>query len=238
MKHATQRDGRTAFEFDQDSNDDPADIWVDETFVNGYNDQRAYLDGKTYEAKEIIKSNWDRTHHEFDGDSKRWVVDVNALDWLEQQLEDAGFACDFDPGRGIEVEGPLFELHEFVEEGDEFTVVYEQKNGEGLNHKEGEVVDVTHNSGYEDKPEIDFRRLDDDHFMYVQFDEYGNVSLFTGGSHAPFVGAVEKVIVHTDEDRQVAQQAEERAVTDGGEDIESEDDEDDEFDADMPWGGA
>jgi hypothetical protein len=189
--------GCTDFEFDP-SNDDPADLWVDEVFRNSYGDQRACIDGDTYEAKEIIKSNWDRTHHDFDGDRKQWVVDVDSLDWLAEQLEAEGYATDFSPQE--DRDEALYDAHEYVEEGDDITVTYEQKNRNGESEFSGEVVYV----GYTEEgqtPEIRFRRHSDDHLMYVQYDKYGKVALYTSGSHAPFVGAATRLRVHTDEDR-------------------------------------
>lgn len=199
-------DGCTEFEFDQ-TESEPADIWLDETYVNSYGDARAYIDGATYDAKDIIKFDWETTHHDFDESSKRWVVDTDALDELRRRLEDAGFTVDFS-SHTREFDGPLFALHDYVEEGDDITVEYQQKNGEGVSEKAGEVIDVTYDAGYEEEPKVVFRRHDDNHFMYVQFDDYGQAGLYTGGSHAPFVGAIEAVTVHTDEDRTEAEGSE------------------------------
>lgn len=202
-------DGCTVFDQFDVADSDPAEIWVDGTFENRYGDVRAYLDGKTYEAKDIIKFDWETTHHDFDGDSKRWVVDIGALDVLEEKLESAGFDCDFSTGDG-RTESDLFDLHDYVEEGDDIVVQYEQKNGNGMSEYTGEVVAVDYNSGYGNKPKIAFRRHSDDHFMYVQFDKSPKACLYTGGSHSPYVGAVEQVVVCTDEDRSTESDASEQ----------------------------
>lgn len=206
-------DGCTVFEFDQTEDEEP-DIYADEFFTNRYGDRRACLDGDTYEAKDIIKFDWEVTHHDFDDRTNRWVVDVDALDELEERLTDAGFTVDFDPTSEQGGDDPLFDLHEYVQEDDEISVVYTQKNGEGENTKEGRVVGVSFNSGKDHLPEISFRRLDDDHYMYVRFDDYGKVALYTAGSHAPFVGAVERVVVDSDEDRGVFEDDDTESLTD------------------------
>lgn len=171
------------------------DIYVDETYVNAYNDQRAYLKGDTYEAKEIIKFDWNVTHHSFDGDSKRWEVDASGLAPLEEQLLDAGYDVDFagDLERLAETdgtpEGPLDELCAFVEDGDQISVEYHKKTGTGTSTFEGTVV----NSEY-DSDTVRFRR-DDNQSMYIRTDKRDTPSLFTSGSHAPYVGAIETVEV-------------------------------------------
>lgn len=170
-----------------DEQDNSPDLWIEETFIDGYGTERAVLDGDTYEAKEIIKFDWNTTHHDFDGNRKAWIVDVESLPVLAEKLEDAGYEVAFENPNEPDTDGPMFDLHDFAEEGDTIEVEYEMKNGNGTNTKSGKILDVTFNSGYEDKPQINFRR-DDGQFMYIQFDTSRSVSLYTGGSHAPFVG--------------------------------------------------
>lgn len=200
----TDEDHTTTFEIEQPDNSEPADIWVDDMFTNSYNDQRAYLDGETYETKEIIKFDWETTHHDFDGQSKRWVVDADSLPELRERLEAEGYVTDFEPERPDtrRRQTGLFEAHSFIEEGDHVYVEYEQKNGNGSSQYDGEVVAVDYNSGYEDKPLVAFRRSCDDHYMYVQFDNSDKVCLYTGGSHAPYVGAVETITVYHEDARE------------------------------------
>lgn len=184
---------RTVFQMNPDADPvaDP-DVYVTETFTNEYGDDRAYLDGDTYNAKEVIKFDWETTHHDFNDRRKEWVVDADALDILGVKLEQAGFTFEQRPPEERR-DGPLFECHDEAEEGDDIVVEYHQKNGNGTNTKAGSIVDVGFNSGYEDKPMVAFRRDSDDHYMYVQYDKTDDVVLYTGRSHSPFVGEVETI---------------------------------------------
>jgi hypothetical protein len=184
----TADEPRTIFTFDQQ--DEPADIWVDEVWVNSYGDQRAALKGDTYDAKDIIKFDWETTHHDWNDSMKAWVVDTDALEELGERLEDAGYV--FDGGLGPAEEAPTLEdLAVFAEEGDDIHVEYRQKNGEGTNVKSGEVV-------LAEDLHVNFTRHSDGHHMGVKTDDHGKVGLFTSGSHAPFVGVVESVTVEAD----------------------------------------
>lgn len=183
--------GRT---FEMAPADDPvanADVYVTETFTNEYGDDRAYIDGDTYDAKEVIKFDWDTTHHDFNSRRKEWVVDADALDILGVKLEAAGFTFEQRPPEERR-DGPLFDCHDAAEEGMDIVVEYHQKNGNGTNDKSGNIVNVGYNSGYEDKPMVAFRR-DDGQYMYVQHDKTDDVVLYTGKSHSPFVGEVETI---------------------------------------------
>lgn len=202
------------FDADHDPTADSPDIWVDEIFVNEYGDERAFLDGDTYDAKDTIKFDWETTHHKFHQPSSRWMVDADSLDALEEKLTAAGFTLDRTQSDGPDTDGPLFKLADIAAEGDRIAVEYWQKNGEGTNTKEGEVSSVTTNSGYEDKPQVNFYR-DDEQGMYVQFDKFGKVSLYTAHSQAPFVGKVKAVTVETDAEVTEADDAPE-PCTDGG----------------------
>lgn len=180
----------TTFEFDAASNDgDTPDLWVEETFINAYDDERAVLAGDTYEAKEVIKFDWETTHHDFDGQRKAWIVDADALPELGQKLEDDGYTVGFEGPE--EDDGPeaLSDLCDHVEEGDEVEVEYAQKNGNGTNSKTGRA-----DGTWEEQDALTFTR-DDGQRMYVKTDEFGDTGLFTAGSHAPFVGSVVEVTV-------------------------------------------
>lgn len=189
MMHETQH----RFEFEEL---EQADIYVTERFVNAYNDERAVLDGETYEAKEIIKFDWNTTHHDFDGNRKAWIVDADALDELEERLNDAGYSTDFEPREFSSESASLSEAIDVAELNAHVEVRYAKKTGGGTSSFEGRVCDA---HLYDEK--IQFRRYDDSHLMWVTFDEYGNVSLFTSGSHAPFVGNVDELIIDNDADR-------------------------------------
>jgi hypothetical protein len=180
------------FEFEADTTDgNTPDLWIEETFINQWDDERAVLGGDTYDAKEIIKFDWETTHHDFDGNRNEWIVDADALPELGQKLEDNGYEVAFEaPDEGDEPEA-LTDLTAFAEEGDRIEVEYQQKNGNGTNTKEGEIDTVY---GGDDDTTVGFVR-DDGQRMYVKTDEFGEVALFTAGSHAPFVGNTVEVTV-------------------------------------------
>jgi len=173
------------FEFSPE-NTEEADVFVSETVVNSYGDERAILEGDTYNAKEIIKFDWETTHHSFDGGRKAWVVDADSLDELGRRLNNAEYTFDAEVSEP-EVDSTLVDLATAVSADDRIEVEYEQKNGNGHNTKAGEVA-------YEDEDRVVFRR-DDGQRMYVKTGDDGNVSLFTSMSHAPFVGNVTSVTV-------------------------------------------
>jgi hypothetical protein len=179
------------FEFDADTTDgNTPDLWIEETYINEWDDERAVLGGDTYDAKDIIKFDWETTHHEFDGNRNEWIVDADALATLGQKLEDAGYEVAFEAPDTDSPEA-LNDLTDFAEVGAEVEVEYQQKNGNGTNTKTGEIDNVY---GGEDGKTVAFVR-DDGQRMYVKTDEFGEVALFTAGSHAPFVGNVVEVTV-------------------------------------------
>lgn len=177
------------FEF-ENSDDEAADLWVDDVFVNSYNDQRAYLEGQTYEAKDVIKFDWDTTHHSFDDETKRWVVDVDALDALAEKLEDAGFVTDFDPGRGVhDTDDGFDDLLAMAETGDRVTVTYQKKNGNGTKTREG----VVKRTG-----ETNLRFLDtDERSKFLSREDNGMPAIYSNGQY-PFMGVVETVTLEAD----------------------------------------
>lgn len=192
---ALHADGGTAFEVNEDV--EQPDIWIADSFENRYGDQRVVLDGDTYEAKEIIKFDWDTTHHDFDDNRKAWIVDADAIPELSRRLEAGGFDL------GEVQRDRFFQLHEYVEHGDDIRVEYEKKNTGEPGEYEGRVVEVGRTG--QGNIQIQFRRHDDDHWMRIERDKYGKVALFTGGSHAPFVGQVDRVVV--DADREIEEPA-------------------------------
>lgn len=180
---------RTEFQMTADTESSP-DIWVSETYTNEYGDERAVLRGDTYDAKDIIKFDWDTTHHDYDGDRKVWIVDADALDILDVKLAAEGF--DLDPGYTDEPDySPLVDAQAAASAEDRIEVEYRQKNGNGTNTKTGAVtqsLEADDHSG----PCIQLQR-DDGQYMYIKCDDDGDVALYTSGSHAPFVGWVETV---------------------------------------------
>lgn len=169
------------------------DVWVEETFVNRYDTDRAVLAGDTYglmvgEGDSGIKHhlNWETTHHEFDEQRREWIVDVDGLGHL------AEVADEYDITVATETDdSTLLEAVEHVEEGVKLNVKYVQKNGNGMNTKAGGVHST--NVSYDDVPVIVFIR-EDGQTMRVKPDEHGDISLFTGGHH-PFVGTVTSLAI-------------------------------------------
>lgn len=202
------------FEFEGDSDDEEqADIYVTETFENSYGDQRAVLDGDTYEAKEIIKFDWETTHHSFDDQRKAWVVDEDALVELTRRLTEEGYSVDFrkpenqdDP----DLLDVMDALTEVVQDGDHIEVTYEMKNGNGLNTYEGEVVSSKRvytgkNTGYDMETGKAWGVVFEDtdgKVKRVKGDDNGVPSLFSGGYH-PFMGTVVNVVVTAGDGREI-----------------------------------
>lgn len=168
------------------------DVWVEETFVNRYENDRAVLAGDTYglmvgEGDSGIKQhlNWDTTHHEFDEQRSEWIVDVDGLGHL------AEVADEYDMTVATETDdSTLLEAVEHVEEGAKIDVKYVQKNGNGTNTKTGGV-----HSTNVSVPVIVFIR-EDGQTMRVKPDEHGDISLYTGGHH-PFVGTVTSLAIES-----------------------------------------
>jgi hypothetical protein len=176
------------FEFSPGA-DTSSDISVKETWTDAFGTERAVLTGDTYEAKEVIKFDWEVTHHSFDGNRKEWIVDADSLDALGRQFEKAGYSFDAEGGEPG-VDSTLTDLTTSVSTGDRIEVEYEQKNGNGHNTKLGNVA-------YKEDRYVGFRR-DDEKVMYVKTGDDGNVGLFSPMSHAPFVGTVTSVKVGTE----------------------------------------
>lgn len=181
------------FEVEPDQTHAP-DVWVEETFTNRYGDERAVLDGATYDVfvKAGVKHavDWDKTHHKFNDRRKEWIVDVDGLEHFAEKAAEKGFVVDTSTGEDNEVDPALVEAAEYAEEGAEIEVEYHQKNGNGTNSKAGEIRTV--------RPEIAGSKIlferDDGQMMRVKEDEHGEVGLFTGGYH-PFVGTVAEISI-------------------------------------------
>lgn len=194
----TTQAGTDIMTIDFDGSDDEtagaADVFVSEKFTDSYGTLRAALDGKTFDAKDVIKFDWHTTHHKFDGDSKEWIVDAAALDTLEEKLAEAGFTFSAD-APDAKTDGPLFELHGLAAVGDHIEIEYEKKNKNGSAFAVGEITNVSTHP-YDDTPQVSFRRDDDAHLMYVRYDSSGKVALYTSGSAYPYVGRVLSVELH------------------------------------------
>lgn len=206
-------------EFDTDERrmvERDGDVLVDvETGDNAYQEVRGaveviaiedgqlVLGGDTYDAKNHIKA-VDYQYYEFDGDRKVWLVDETVIETLHRKLNGAGFLFVDARGEAVEAdEGPspserLRAILDDVSEGDRIRVEYAQKNGEGMNDKEGVVREtrLPEEEEFVDTPTLRFER-DDGQRMYVKPDvEYDpTLALYTAMSHAPFVGDVETVEV-------------------------------------------
>lgn len=153
------------FDIEQADPETP-DIYVTETF-EAYGLEKAVLQGETYDAfssnGDEIRLEWDDSHHTFDGRREEWVIDVDALDELADELDAHGYTHDLDVDgleehTGIAYEGtPLHEAVEFADAtetvrtddgeyerttGDRVTVTYAKKTGNGTATKEGEVVEA------------------------------------------------------------------------------------------------
>lgn len=182
---------QTMVKYPENSTD--IDVWVEETFVNRYDTDRAVLAGDTYglmvgEGDSGIRQhlNWETTHHKFDEQRSEWIVDVDGLGHL------AEVADEYDITVATETDdSTLLEVVEHVEEGANIDVKYVQKNGNGTNTKTGGVHST--NVSYDDVPVIVFIR-EDGQTMRVKPNEYDDISLFTGGHH-PFVGTVTSLAI-------------------------------------------
>jgi len=71
------------------------DIYTGEEFRDDYGTVRVELKGGTYDAKEIIKTDWETTHHAWDSQRNAWIVDKNSLNELADWLNDAGYTTEF-----------------------------------------------------------------------------------------------------------------------------------------------
>lgn len=176
------------FTFDQTDEDGP-DVYVADVFTDGWDTRRAVLDGQTYEAKDIIKFDWETTHHEFDSQTKAWVVDEDSLDALAAELEANGFTFARDHRGG---EDPLDEVVAKTDTDDRIEVTYQKKTGSGTSSYAGRVMV---SEQLPDRAYIAFNRDEDGHRMRIKRNRDGRVSLFTSNSHAPFVGRVEEILV-------------------------------------------
>ncbi|OYR56654.1 hypothetical protein [Halorubrum halodurans] len=72
-----------------------ADLYITDQWTNEYGTDRVAIDGDTHPAKDIIKFDWDTTHHEFDPETNQWIVDAAAVDELHDRLEAAGYETGF-----------------------------------------------------------------------------------------------------------------------------------------------
>ncbi|WP_135666757.1 hypothetical protein [Halorhabdus rudnickae] len=181
------------FEFEAQETVVP-DVWVEETFENRYGDQRAVLAGDTYDVliEKGVKDelDWDQTHHKWNERREEWIVDADALDHLQEVADKHGATVAAEIDEIDDAETGLREAAETVEEGDRITVEYLQKNGNGMNSKEGTIWRAP---SRRNSPAIVFER-DDGQTMRVKHDEFGDVGLFTGGHH-PFVGSVSSITI-------------------------------------------
>ena len=175
------------FEFDGGTTH--ADVYVKETFENKFGDERAILGGDTYEAKDIIKFDWDTTHHDFDGSTNDWIVDADALGTLARKLGKGGFSFSRDAPDADA--GPLAGLAAAVSEGDHLTVTYHKKTDGETSEYAGTVYDARVR---DDRVFVGFERDADGHRMYLT-DDGDEPALYTSGSHHPFVGALARVEV-------------------------------------------
>lgn len=180
-----------------DTTTDRPTVEIVEEYENQYGDQRLRLD-TPYEARDAMNGlEWHDAHQDYDPDSQTWLVDADALELVTEALDEAGF--DLVDRRGEEPDddhGPLLALAEEAgtREGDRIEVHYVQKNGEATNSKAGVITGAAlpgDRRGREE-PVIRFQR-DDGQRMSVRPDQHGESSLFTSGSHAPYVGAVTDV---------------------------------------------
>lgn len=208
MDLETQTRNAQTYDF-TDAQDDEADVFVEDIFVDRWDTSRAILGGDTYDAKEAIKFDWNTTHHKFDGDLKAWVVDADddALDALEASLADAGFSFHAEHRVPEDPDDDFSDLILTAREGDQIEVVYQKKNGNGEAVKAGAVMSDPRGSrpdGYLDTIEepADLVRLTkhtvafetDQGYYRVHKDDSGRVSIYSSGYY-PYMGAVESVTV-------------------------------------------
>lgn len=186
---------RTEIDFETTGSSEPADVWVEETYTNKYNDDRAVLAGDTYglfkEAGLSDELDWDTFHQKWNGDA--WEIDADNLDDFEEEVEEYDFVVDVSVGESDD--GDTDALRKVFSEASveaSISVVYGKKNGNGTSDFEGKVS-KKYGSEKED-PTVQFVRSDNQ-TMHVKKDKYGKPALYTTGSHAPFVGTVQKVVI-------------------------------------------
>lgn len=193
-----------AFEFVfEDSNDDDEspDVYVTETFTDRWGTERAVLDGETYEAKEIIKFDWETTHHKFDGSRKAWLVDADSLDELAEKLAEGDYSfADLSEGAAGDGEADVFdELLESAAEGDRIEVTYAKKNGNGSAVREGKVFDshlateADRRDPYAPDSRLMFRDSEGKTKRLAR-DDRGRPSIYSSGYY-PYMGSLESVRV-------------------------------------------
>lgn len=170
--------------FDYTGDMNAPDVFVSETYTDRWGTERAVLGGNTYDAKESIKFDWETTHHKPGENSKgefAWIVDVDSLDALAEQLDEDGFTFG-DPDDGP---SPTAELCEAAEPGDRVAVSYAKKNGTGDAEKTGTVLGTVDDW-------LSFANDESGSTLRVKPDDSGQVGLFSSGYY-PFMGAVNTV---------------------------------------------
>lgn len=163
-----------------------------------YYGKKAILGGDTYEllssqgedlASEV---DWDSAHLTFNGDIESWMIDADAIDELEEVLNDHGYELG---GVASELVDSLTTVTDVVDEpmmnwSDlevEVEVTYESARSDSVMTKTG-IVETVDQQTLVNKS-VGFRR-DDDVFMKIE----GN-DLRSTHSRYPYVGSVEQVSV-------------------------------------------
>lgn len=183
--HSSKTSSKT-FRFSRVAGTNQNAIWSTEMFVNDYGTTRVRLDGATYEAKDIIKFDWEQTHHKFDSQTNEWIIDADALKQLTKRLERSGFSLLQDEPKTVD--SLCDDLRETANLGDEISVTYRKKNNNGTNSYTGTVKEI-YSSGAR---LLQFNR-GDDQMMYIQNDQPNEPGLFTVMSYSPFVGTISSV---------------------------------------------
>lgn len=193
----------TTIDFTAAETEQAADVRVTSVYTDSWGTPRAVLAGDTYQAFKVAKDegdfdlDWDTCHQKYDFDNKEQLVDATdaSFDELEAKLAEIGMAFDREPRRlALEFTGPITELIEAAEEGDQIRVVYAKKNGNGDAEKTGTVRRAHPGSPEESrKPSVTFEREDGRHNTLSK-DDSGTVAIWSGGDY-PFMGAVKEVSV-------------------------------------------
>jgi hypothetical protein len=152
------------------------------------------------DPNEVVKSigEWAEYHWQLDTDVGIWTLDADAIEPLREAATAAGYEWVDDRGADPKEdtttnESPetdvLDRLTELAEQGDQIEVRYEQKNGNGINSKAGEVEVVETGEGEYGRTVSEgvIIRRSDEHVNEVRRDNNDEPSVFSRAT-SPYMG--------------------------------------------------
>ena len=152
----------------------------------------------------VTELDWKEHHYDPDEDRGVWELDVSGLEQLRKEAVDAGYEWVDERGADEDDDNEqdgLDRLTEVAEEGDEVTIRYLKKNGNGIGTKSGVITDVDTGEndeyGFTTTQGIAFRR-DDDQFNQIKRDDNGTPGAFSNSQY-PFMVEVVSVEIVPDE---------------------------------------